>query len=511
MRWKAAQRTVLYELESGNFKVESKAPEVVREDELSKQVESSVVGVYPDYLFQTVEGFGCAMTESSCFLLSKMDAQTRKRALGQWFGPEHIDARFIRISIDSCDYSLSEYQAVDDPLADPDLQTFSIKRDRRYILPVVKEALELSGGKLSVLLSPWSPPAAWKTVPELSQNDAAVYGGLGQEADLSKPSRCFGGRLKREYYGSWAQYLCKYIQAYLEEGIPVTMLSVQNETAAATNWDSCIWSGEEEAVFLKDYLYPEMSAAGLTGKVGIYIWDHNKERMVEYVDAMMREDILDMVEGVAYHWYSGDHFDALSLIHAKYPAKVLMHSESCGLHIPGKALSFETPVSSLEEIPEEIRGQIPQFVLEALSADPKEVDFKDAVDYGHDMIGDLRHGMQRWIDWNLCVDRKGGPRHVPGGFAAPIVAEADGTYTLTVSYAYIEEIARAVIPGSVVIGSSVYAAAIETVAVKRPDGKIGILLLNREKKEQQINIRIDGNLCTVSLPGNSISSVLLEK
>ena len=113
-----------------------------------------------------------------------------------------------------------------------------------------EEALALSGGKLSALLSPWSPPWQWKTPPLARRNDAAAYG--GQEAGTAaEPSRCNGGRLKPEYYPAWARYVVKYLEAYLAEGIPVTMLSVQNEAAAATPWDSCVWTGEEEKTFLK--------------------------------------------------------------------------------------------------------------------------------------------------------------------------------------------------------------------------------------------------------------------
>ena len=108
-----------------------------------------------------------------------------RAALSRWFGPEGINARFIRMHIDSCDYSLSEYQSVADPIADPELETFTIDRDRKWTLPVVKEALAMAGGELCVLLSPWSPPYQWKTPPEFSQNDAAVYGGVEHPLLLS--------------------------------------------------------------------------------------------------------------------------------------------------------------------------------------------------------------------------------------------------------------------------------------------------------------------------------------
>ena len=484
------QRITSFDVTTGEISTQEVPALIVDEATLKKNVEAHVVGIYPSYTFQTMEGFGCALTETACYLLTKMDPESRKAAMECWFGPKGIQAKFIRIPIDSCDYSLTEYQAVQNPLADPELETFTIARDRQYILPIVKEALAMSEGKLSVLMSPWSPPADWKTPPEISENDAAVYGGATQNVDFTVPGRCFGGRLKKEYYGSWAKYLTKFIQAYLDEGIPVTMLSIQNEASAATNWDSCLWSGEEESTFLKEYLYPEMKAAGLTEKVGIYIWDHNKERMIEHIDAMMENDILDLIEGFAYHWYTGDHFEALRMLHAKYPDKVLMHSESCGLHVPGKVSPWAATLHGHE-------------------LTPLEVDFMDAVDYAHDIIGDLNHGMQRFIDWNLCVDRTGGPRHVPGGFCAPIVAEYDGSYSLTISYAFISEIASVIKPDSVVVGTTTYSDSIEAAAVKRPDGSLGLVLLNKTKYDQEINIRWQGKLCTVNTPKETLSTLIL--
>ncbi|TCD55040.1 glycoside hydrolase [Alloscardovia theropitheci] len=493
-RYAASMKTTSFDTKTGQTTFSESTPTVLDESTLLKNVESNVVGIYPRYAFQTIEGFGCAMTESACYLLSRMSKETRTEALKAWFGNSAIDARFIRIPLDSCDYSLDEYQAVEDPISDPSLATFSMERNNKYIIPVVKEALEIADGKISALLSPWSPPVQWKTAPEISENDAKVYGDFGFEVP-TEPSRNFGGRLKREYYKPWAQYLVTYVQAYLDAGIPVTMLSIQNEASAATMWDSCLWSGEEESTFLHDYLYPAMKEAGLLEKVGIFIWDHNKERMLEHVDEMFETDIADMISGIAYHWYSGDHFEALDLIHNAYPDKILMHSESCGLHIPGKTYAFK-PVD----------GPEPESTVT-----PIEMDFADAVMYAHDMIGDINHGMQRWIDWNLCVDRTGGPRHVLGGFAAPIVAEDNGTFEKTISYHYIAQIAHVVQPGSIRIGSSTWSDTVEVAAVKRPDDSIGIILLNKHDNDQEVNIRVSGQLSTVNLPAHTLSSVILNE
>ena len=493
------KETILFDTKTGAITREREALQWLDEATLPKAVEASVVGLYPDYTFQKLEGWGCAMTETSCYLLSRMSPETRREALSRWFGPEGMDARFIRIHIDSCDYSLTEYQAVADPIADPELNTFSIDRDRQYILPVVKEALSMAGGPVKVLLSPWSPPWQWKTPPEFSQNDASVYGGAEYNVDTTKPGRCFGGRLKKEYYGSWAKYLVKFIQAYQAEGIPVGMLSIQNEASAATPWDSCLWSGEQERDFLKNHLYPEMERAGLAGKIEIFIWDHNKERAIEHIDAFMADpDAADKVDGFAYHWYSGDHFEALELLHGRYPDRVLMHSESCPLHKPGSPLSG----SATED-----------GVLNKGGTDrtAEECDYGDAIDYAHDIIGDMNAGMQRWIDWNMIVDRQGGPRHVGGGFGAPLLCEDDFSFSETVCFNYLRGIAHTVRPGAVRIGKSVYARDVEASACRNADGSIGVLLLNRAGEDQAVNLRMGGRILRdVALPAGALTTLLIE-
>lgn len=458
-----------------------------------KMVESNVVNLYPDFELQEIKGFGGAMTESSAYLLMQMDEVSRKQAMEDLFGKDGWGLRLLRVHIDSCDYSLEEYQAVPDPIADPELKTFSIDRDRKYIIPMIKEAMEAAGEPMQVLLSPWSPPYQWKTPPAKKKNDSGVYGGAlpGQAEPADVPQRCNGGSLKPEYYGSWAKYVVKYIQAYLEEGIPVTMLSLQNETVAATNWDSCVWTPEEAKIYLRDYLYPEMKRAGLTEKVGIYVWDHNKERMIEHITTVLDEETLPMVEGIAFHWYSGDHFEALDLVSRKYPDKVMMHSESCALHKPGRA-GFELPF-----LP-------PSFTT------PQRVDYDDAALYGHDMIGDLNAGMNQWIDWNVVVDEEGGPRHVPFGFTSGLIANEKGGYRKPLMYYYIRHFSHFIKVGAKRIGWSKYADVLDVTAVKNPDGTYVAVIENRSGEDRGCFLRVDGAIMKVNIPAETIHTLVLE-
>ncbi len=453
--------------------------------------ESNVVNLYPEFTFQTIEGFGGAMTESSAYLLSQMDEETQEKALREQFGKDGNHLRFVRVHIDSCDYSLEEYQAVENPLEDPELHTFSIERDRKYIIPMLKKAMETAGEPVSVLLSPWSPPYQWKTAPKFGKNDLAAYGFLGRPAPKEEPQRCNGGSLKPEYYGAWAKYVVKYIKAYLEEGIPVTMLSLQNETVAATMWDSCVWTPEESKRYLRDYLYPELKRQGLEKQIGIYIWDHNKERMIEHVLEVLDEETMDMVEGIAFHWYSGDHFEAVDLMRRKYPDKKLMLTECCGLHIPGQS-GMASPFGPVS--------------FESTDT----VDYQDAVQYAHDIIGNLNAGMNRWIDWNLLVDEQGGPRHVPMGFTSGLIADGRGGYRKPLMYEYIGHFSRYIHPGAKRIGYSKYADHLELTAAQNPDGSYVAVMLNRGQTDTGCFLRVRGEIVRIDLPAETISTVVLD-
>lgn len=466
---------------------------VTSEKDEIKHVESGVINIYPEITYQTIEGFGGAITETSAYLFGTLSDNDRKKALEDYFGEGGNHMKFIRTSIDSCDYSLGEYQAVGDPIKDPDFTTFSLERDRKYIIPMIKEAVEMSSEPISVLLSPWSPPYQWKTPPIKPQNDASVYGKLfdAKELDYSLPQRNNGGSLKPEFYESWAKYLAKYVQAYLDEGIPVTMMTMQNESIAATDWDSCVWTSFDQKKFLKENLYPEFKKTGLDSKVGIYIWDHNKERVLEWSMNMLDTKTSEMVEGIAFHWYSGDHFEAVQMTHELFPDKKLMLSECCGLHQPGKS------------------GFAEMFGLPAEKT-PEEAEYEDGVSYAHDIIGNLNAGMNRWIDWNFCVDMTGGPRHIPGGFTAGMTID-NALARKNMIYYYVGHFSEYIMPSAVRIGFSRCDDNAEITVARNPDGTAVLVALNKRNSDAFYTIRIAGNIIRFSAPARTISTLVIEE
>mgnify|MGYP003298862416 CR=1 FL=1 len=230
-------------------------------------------------------GFGGCFNETSAYNYSLLSEENKKKVIKALFSSEGLAYNFCRLCIGSSDFYLRSYCYVEDN--DFDLKTFSIDKDKEYVIPFIKDALKSRNGDIKFLASPWSPPAWMKTNNE----------------------RLHGGHLKPEYYELYAEYLCKYLFAYKKEGINIEYLTIQNEQKATQTWESCVFSTDEEVSFAK--VFKKVSNSyGLDIK--LLCWDHNKERLVERAIKPLSEN--NLFYGAAYHWYSGDYFDSISVV-----------------------------------------------------------------------------------------------------------------------------------------------------------------------------------------------------
>lgn len=411
-------------------------------------VENNVVNLYPQIEYQTIEGFGGALTEAACYVMSKLPEEKQEEILEAYFGAGGIGYRFIRTHIDSCDFSLGNYSAMDDD--DPEMKSFSLKRDEKLIIPAIKRAMEICPQEIGVMLTPWSPPPFMKT--------------NGQKNG--------GGSLEKKYYPMWAEYICRYIIEYRKRGINVSLLSVQNEPNAVQTWDSCVFTASEERELLCR-LYPALQKSGL-GDVQILIWDHNKERVYERACEIIDDETCGMVSGVAFHWYSGDHFEALRLVSERFPGKKLVFSEGC------VELSHYSGESELAK----------------------------ARRYAHDIIGNFNNGMNIFFDWNIALDERGGPNHAGNFCDAPVICDtAAGTYKKNLIFDYISHFSKHIKPGAKRIAFTKYTDTLEIVSAKNPGGDIISVIVNRMPFSQKIVIRLGGRQAEAELSEDSISTI----
>lgn len=402
------------------------------------------VNIYPVEK-QEILGFGGAFTESSAYIYAQLDAAGKAAAMERLFGKSGLRYNFCRICIGSSDFSLDQY----DYLAPgaTNLESFSIERDRRYVIPMIHDAqaaAKAAGEEIVFFASPWSPPAFMKDTG----------------------SRVKGGRLLPEYREMYAEYFVKFIKAYAAEGIPISAVTPQNETLAPSPWDSCLVSAEEEAALIRA-LSAAFAAHGL--EVKILAWDHNKGRLYHRMEEIYRE-VPDLVAGAAFHWYSGQHFEELALMRERYPGKLLIASEFCnGL---GRKI-FDT--------------------------------------YGAELMGNLTHGVQAECEWNLMLGAAGEPYHDRAfGCSAPIHSDGKNL-TLRRSYFEMYLFSHFVRRGARALATSSFCEGLNAAAFRNPDGRLVVVVRNATDKTIPYNLSVFNRLYPVSVTPDTMVTYEIEE
>ena len=413
--------------------------------------EGFVVNVYSGLEKSEILGFGGAFTEAAAYNYYLADESEKKLLLKKYFSKdEGIGYNFCRLHIGSCDFALDQYSLS----YKEDLSDFSIERDKKYIIPFVKDALSYTGGNIFLFASPWSPPAFMK------DNNSLIK----------------GGKLIKEFYPVYADYFVKFLKAYKDEGITVSALTVQNEPKAIQTWESCQWTGEEEAEFAIKYLRPALDKNGFA-EVKIILWDHNKERLFDRTcESLSVKGAKDAVWGMGFHWYSGNHFDTIDLVKKVFPDKMIFETELC--HGDSHDLTDE----------------------------------ERAEEYAIEYCDDINHGVNGICDWNLILDTKeGGPFHCrnTGGCYAPVYYDNEtGKFKEDATFGVVGVFSKYIDKGDISLETTSYSQKIHTAAIKKKDGRIFVFIVNTKDEESKIVVRIDGGKKTAvfTLPAKSVSA-----
>ncbi len=423
-------------------------------------VETEVaVFVDPSKSFQTMLGIGGALTDASAETFYKLPKDKQKEFLTAYYDKDKgIGYTLGRTSIQSSDFSSSSYSYIKD--YDISLKTFDISHDQKYRIPFIKEIMTAAGGKLTLFASPWSPPGWMKT------NNDVLH----------------GGKLKKEYDQSWANFYVKFINAYEKAGIPIWGLTVQNEPMATQTWESCLYTAEEERDFVKNFLGPTLTKSGLANKK-LIVWDHNRDLMYQRASTILGDPAAaKYVWGVGYHWYetwtgANMNFANEKLVHDAFPGKNLIFTEGCAERFDPKGLN----------------------------------DWSLGEKYGQSIINDLNAGTVGWTDWNVLLDEKGGPNHVGNFCFAPVHADTKtGNLTYTSSYYYIGQISKFIHPGAKRIISSASRDKLLTTAYLNPDGKIAVVVMNKNDEKIDYFLWIKGKAVKVSSAPHSIATLVVE-
>jgi len=403
--------------------------------------------------FQTIEGFGGSFTDASAETFYRLPKERQKEILTNYFDAEKgIGYTLAKTHINSCDFS-SESYSYDEVEGDFSLKHFSIGRDKKYRIPFIREALRVTGPGLKFFVTPWSPPAWMKT------NNNMVH----------------GGKLSPECYSAWARYLVRFIQEYEKAGIPIWGLTVQNEPMAAQIWESCIYTADDERDFIRDFLGPMLHSAGLS-RIKLMIWDHNRGIIYQWAKVVYGDpEAAKYIWGMGYHWYSGDHFDNLRLVHETFTDKKLLFTEGC-------VFPFDwTKIDNWNW------GEL----------------------YARSMIMDLNNWSVGWVDWNLLLDEKGGPNHVSNFCFAPIIADTrEGRLYYMNSFYYIGHFSKFIRAGAKRIVCSSNDDDLRCTAFLNPDGKIAVIVLNITEVNIDFQVFFKGHAAETESLAHSIMTIL---
>ncbi len=285
----------------------------------------SVITVDDKQTFQTMDGFGFALTGGSAMHIIRMEPAKRAALLQELFGTGDgdIGISYLRVSIGASDLNsfVYTYDDVEPSQSDPELKRFSLGPDQGDVIPVLKQIMAINP-QIKILGSPWTAPNWMKTNGKVKS-----------------------GRLKPECYDVYARYFVKYLQGMQQEGIHIDAITIQNEPFNDGNTPSMQMSAAEEARFIKENLGPALAAQHLDTK--IILWDHNCD-VPEYPISILRDpEAARYVDGSGFHLYAGK-IEAMSQVHDAFPGKNLYFTEQMTIergHHPG--IDIAGPVSRL--------------------------------------------------------------------------------------------------------------------------------------------------------------------
>ncbi|PSJ74112.1 glycosyl hydrolase family 30 [Sphingobacteriales bacterium UPWRP_1] len=466
--------TIFETSESGN-----RLTKITRFSELKDIAEITII---PEEKYQQITGFGGAFTEASASLLYQLSKENRRKILEAYFGQSGARYSLTRTHINSCDFSLGNYSYA--PVEnDRLLEHFSVSEDQNDIIPMIKDALAVSKEGFKIIASPWTAP------PWMKDNN-----------------NWRGGKLLPEFYDTWALYFLKYLQAYRKEGIDIWGITVENEPLGNdSNWESMHYSPQEMNTFVKNHLGPTLKT--YKREVKILGYDQNRdEELLEWVNAMYDDEAAaKYYSGTAVHWYGStvDYFpDALRYVHNKAQDKHLIQTEAC---IDAQVPRWKDDAWYWAEqatdwgwnwAPEHKKHLHPKYV--------------PVFRYARDIIGCLNNYVDGWIDWNMLLNKQGGPNWAKNWCVAPVIVDtATNEVYFTPLYYTLAHFSRFIRPGAVRIGSTTNNSNLMVTAAHNPDGTIAVVLFNPTPEAKGIKLFLHGKETEFTISAKAIQTVLL--
>ena len=443
----------------------------------------SIVKLDTNKKYQKITGFGGAFTESSAYLLNKLSKKNRDTIIKAYFGREGANYSLTRTHMNSCDFSLSQYSysPVED---DVNLEHFTIKEDMDDLIPMIKDAMATSEDGFKIFASPWT------AAPWMKDNNEWV-----------------GGKLLPKYYDTWALFFSKYVDAYKEQGIDIWGFTVENEPHGnGNNWESMHYTPDEMTNFVMNHLGPKLEADGHADKI-ILGYDQNRAGLKEWVDSMYKnEETSKYFDGTAIHWYESTYkifAEDLQYAHNKAPNKLLIETEGC----------VDSEVPAWKDDNWYWSKEATDWGWDWASEEEKYLHPKYAPvnRYARDIIGCLNNWVDGWVDWNMVLDRQGGPNWFENWCAAPVIVDpdADEVY-FTPLYYVMAHFSKYIRPGAEVIDVQNDNQDLQITAAQNPDGSIAVVVFNEGEKEQDFKLSLNEKSIDIHINAQALQTIMIN-
>jgi glucosylceramidase len=484
MSCKETKEQIDNQLQVDIYETSAKGHKLTKVSQFQKADSMVSITLKPERTFQTITGFGGAFTESSAYLLNKLSKKNRDTILKAYFSKEGARYSLTRTHMNSCDFSLTNYSYT--PVAgDISLEHFTVEKDKDDLIPMIKDAMAISQDGFKIFASPWT------AAPWMKDNNSWV-----------------GGKLLPKYYDTWALFFSKYLEAYKKEGIDIWGFTVENEPHGnGNNWESMHFTPKEMTYFVQFHLGPKLEADGYGDKI-ILGYDQNRAGLKEWVDEMYRNEASSKYfHGTAIHWYEStyDYFpEALQYAHNKAPNKYLIETEGC--------IDAEVPV--WKDDAWYWKKEATDWGWDWASEEEKYLHpkYSPVNRYARDIIGCLNNWVDGWVDWNMVLDKQGGPNWFKNWCIAPIIVDPDTDEVyFTPIFHTMAHFSKYIRPGAKVIGLDNSDDKLMVTAVVNPDGSTVIVLFNEFKTPKSINLSLNEKHVEFSIDSQAIQTIVIPK
>jgi len=497
----------------------------------------TVLEIFPKQTKQTIDGIGTSFTESSAFVLAHLDKDKRAEVMDNIYGEKGADFTLTRTHIGACDFCVEGKYSYTDVKGDTELKHFDLApdnegfskakypliEDEKYdLLPMIKEAYAIKEKQdnkdLRIIASAWTAPSWMKDIEEWFIPGAPENGWQGT-----------GGSLKPEYVSTYADYIVKYLDEYKKEGVNIWGLTPVNEPHGNNGqWESMHFNPKSQNEFVKKYLGPKIKAAGYED-MKLLVFDQNRDGIEHWTDEIFAdEETASYVYGIAVHWYESTnkvYEEIFERVHKKFPEFSIIHTEGC-IDDLGK----DPPDGCTEPIKRKESGW---FDNDDFWWNDNATDWAYAVTwqgvnteehpvytpvhrYARNIIVSLDHWMKGWIDWNIVLDKQGGPNHVGNFCGAPIMIDTETDYVYyTPVYHVLAQFSRTIRPGDKAVQTNKIAESLgsddlHTCATLSSDNVLSVQVLNTTKKPIDYKLQIGDQFAEIKIAANAVQTIRVK-